>query len=100
MTNKWIILTNTICQGDIPAWFDDTDRPVLFDTEKEAAEEMLSEHIDKLEHQLEELKTGVRQRDEVDWHCEDWIEACTLDDNGTISTERNDSLYNPKTYVR
>ena len=100
MENKFIILTNTLCQGDIPAWFDDTDKPVLFNTEKDAVEEMLSEHIVLLETRLRELKEGIIAPDDVDLNCEDRVVPCCLSPDGVITTDEHDVLYDPKTYQR
>lgn len=66
MKQKFIIITPTICQGDIPAWFESNDgepeRPMVFDTEKDAAVYMLEERIAKLDDAaiLYDPKTYVR----------------------------------------
>lgn len=96
---KWIILTTTLCQGTIPAWFGDDDKPVLFDTEEAAQTEMLDEYRGLLEHQIDEFKLGDRNFDDIDTELQDWVEACEVKEDGSIWIETGE-LYNPKTYVR
>jgi len=95
---KWIILHN--CPGPEPAWWGDDNKPELFNTHKEAVEELLDDHISTLEMQLAEVKSGDREPDEVDLECDEWVEPCTLHDDGCISLEQQPDFYNPKTYVR
>jgi hypothetical protein len=99
MKEKWIILQSTLCQGTIPAWFGDDDKPVVWDTEEEAQAELLSEHINTLERHFKEFKNGDREFDEIEIDCQDWIEPCTVDDEGVITLEYG-VVYDPKTYVR
>jgi hypothetical protein len=99
MQDKWIILTSTLCQGTIPAWFGDDGRPVVYDTQKAAYTEMLQEHIVALQSQLEDYKNDQRGADEIDFECQDWVEPCTISDDGCIKLESGE-IYDPKTYVR
>lgn len=94
--DKWIILHNAPMPE--PALFGDDDRPVLFDTEKAAMESMVEDYIAMLNQQLQDYMIG--DRDNIDLQCEEWVEPCTLHEDGSISTEMYEDLYDPKTYVR
>jgi len=105
MYDKWIIVTPTLCQGDIPAWFESKDdgpeTPMVFDSLKEAQIYLIEEHIEKLNAQLKEFKFQKEgTEDDIEWQPEDFIIPCTLHDDGVITTETHDPLYDPKTFVR
>lgn len=104
MQDKWIILMQT-GNGVQPAWFTSSDPsekevPVLYDTQKEAIEKMLENLIDNLSSQLDQVRDGTREPDDVDTENDEWVEPCTLHDDGVITTEDYDPLYDPKTFIR
>lgn len=94
--NKWIILHNAPTPE--PAWFGDDDKPVVYDTREEAVREMVEDYISTLQQQLKEFLHD--EREEIDLQCEEWVEPCTLHEDGVITTEMYDPLYDPKTFVR
>jgi hypothetical protein len=95
---KWIIL-HRIGGNEEPCWFGDDDRPVVYDSEKEATENLLDDFISSLQNQLAEVKYDMRKPDEVDLECDDWVEACTVLEDGVITTGFG-IVYDPKTFVR
>lgn len=104
MENKWIILMQ-LGNAAVPAWFtsDDKNRkdvPVLFDTQKEAVEKVLENQIDNLSRQLDEIREGFRELDDIDMEPDEWVEKCTVNDEGVIHAEDSQEVYNPKTFVR
>lgn len=104
MQDKWIILMQ-MGSGVQPAWFTSSDPsvkevPVLHDTQKEAVEKMLENFIDNLSMQLDQVRDGSREPDDVDTENDEWVEPCTLHEDGVIATEMYDPLYDPKTFVR
>lgn len=92
---KWI----TLMPDDSPAWFNEDNTPVLWDSEKEATIHMTEDHIHTLEIQVQELKDGHREPDEIDLECEERVVACILLEDGCIEAE-NKVIFNPKTFAR
>ena len=104
MQDKWIILMQ-MGNGVQPAWFTSSspaekEVPVLHDTQKEAVEKMLENFIDNLSMQLDQVRDGTREPEDVDTENDEWVEACTVHEDGVITTETDDPLYDPKTFVR
>lgn len=104
MQDKWIILMQ---MGNCvePAWFTSPDPavklvPVLHDTQKEAVEKMLENFIDNLSMQLDQVRDGSREPEDVDTENDEWVEPCTLHEDGCITLETDDNFYDPKTWVR
>jgi len=80
--SAFAIFTRTICEGLIPAWYDEDNLPVVFATENEAQREIVDDLIERLRRFL-------------DGECE-FDEALCLDDfvlpvdvwpDGSISIE-------------
>lgn len=104
MENKWIILMQ-MGSGVQPAWFTSSspaekEVPVLYDTQKEAVEKMLENFIENLSMQLDQVRDGTRESEDVDTENEEWVSPCTVDENGCISIPIDGEIYNPKTFVR
>lgn len=98
MENKWIILHN--CPGPEPAWWGEDEKPVLFDTEREAQLKMMEDFHDLVGDHIQQFKDGDRDFDEIDKECDEWVEPCTLHEDGCITLETDDNFYDPKTWVR
>lgn len=95
--NKWIIMSPTLCQGDIPAWFDDNERPVLYESKVEAYKEI----ADSMIQELQQFVDGERELEDTDFAAEDYVISCEYDDEtGMIYSEDGQIIYNPKTFVR
>jgi hypothetical protein len=102
---RWIVITPTICQGDVPAYWEEGDRktdprrPVTYPTEREAWKEVADTQIMKLQAFLDDEDLPD---DEVpEFEPEDYICPCTIDTDGAITTEAHGVLYdpnNPKTW--
>jgi len=82
-----------------PAWWDD-DRPVLFETVESAQGSLLDDFEAEVSRQVQEFRDGEREFDEVDTQLTDWIEECTLHEDGRISLKDNPNFYDPATWVR
>lgn len=98
--NKWIIICPTVSQGDIPGEFDENDKPILYDTQRDAELELIDWHFERIRQQVNDFRMKSRSFDEIDWEPEDFVSACTVNDDGVITTEEHDVLYDPKTFVR
>ncbi len=90
-------MTPTLCQGDIPAWFGDDDRPILYDSKNEAYKEI----ADSLIIGLQQFIDDERELEDTDFEQEDYVIPCKYDDvNGIIRSEEDWIIYDPKTFVR
>lgn len=95
--SKWIILSPTLCQGDIPAWFGDDDRPILYESKDEAYKEI----ADSMIQELQQFIDGERSLENTDFNQIDYVIPCKYDDvNGIIRSEEDWIIYDPKTFVR
>ncbi len=100
MENKFIMVW-VIGREVIPCWFNsETNRPVLYDTKEEADQAQKEDWESDQAIQLEEVKNGDREEDEVDLEPDYWITSCTVDENGCIRTPDDGLIYDPKTFVR
>lgn len=95
---KYIILH--LCPGPEPSWWGDDDKPVLFDTHKEATDKMNEDFYDLVAQQQDEVEKGFRDADEVDEECDEWVVECEVDQNGVITTKEDGIIYDPATWVR
>lgn len=80
--SAYVIFTDTICQGTIPAWYDDSGYPVVYSTELEAQKEI----ADDLIIQLQQFMRGERDFDDA-VAIEDFIRPVDVWADGSISTE-------------
>ncbi len=81
MTTKFVIMTNTLCQGDIIGCHDGDDgHPCLFDTEDDAWREI----ADGIVTQLDQFIKGERARDETDFDCTEWVQEVYVSEDGLI----------------
>jgi hypothetical protein len=74
----WIILMDTHCGGETPAYRDGDGNPIFYETQKEAVTEMVNDRIEILQDQLEQYSRGVREMEEIDLDCEEWVEPCEI----------------------
>lgn len=92
---KYIILMDTLLSGVVPAYTDSDDMPIVYDTQQEAEENMLDDHLFILETHIREFKEGKRPFHDVDVTCGEWVEQCEIDDQGIV-TLQDGTIINPK----
>lgn len=80
--SAYAIFTRTICEGLVPAWYDDRDLPVVYATEVEAQHEIVD---DLIEH-LHQFLAGEREFDDA-ISTDDFILPVDIWPDGSISTE-------------
>ncbi len=80
--SAYAIFTRTICEGLVPAWYDDTNFPVVYATELEAQREIAD---DLMEH-LQQFLDGEREFDDA-ISVDDFILPVDVWPDGSISTE-------------
>ena len=77
------IFMPTVCQGDMPAWYDDdSGLPVIFETELDAQREIAEHHLTLIQQFLE----GQRDFEDA-MTVEDFILPVDVWPDGSISTE-------------
>lgn len=94
---RWIIVTPTMCQGDVPAYWDENDegdnKPVTYATEREAWKEVADTQIMKLREFIDD---ETRDPAEVpEFETEDYVIPCDLYPDGVITTDRHGTFYDP-----
>ena len=72
----------TLCQGTVPAWYDETDYPVVYETELEAQREIADHQLTLLKQFLD----GERDFDDATT-IEDFILPIDVWPDGSISLE-------------
>ena len=93
--HRWIIVTPTVCQGDIPAYWDEGDEPITYATEREAWKEVADTQIMKLNEFIDD---ETRDHDEVpEFQPEDYVIPCDVHSDGAITTEDHGVLFDPRT---
>lgn len=93
LENRWIIVTPTVCQGDIPAYWDETEKPVTYATQREAWKEVADTQIMKLQEFIDD---ETRDNDEVpEFEPEDYVTPCCIHPDGVITTEHHGTFYDP-----
>lgn len=85
--NQWIIVTPTMCQGDVPAYWDETNKPVTYATEREAWKEVADTQTMKLREFID--------NEVPEFEPEDYIIACKVHPNGVITTEAHGVFFDP-----
>jgi len=80
--SAFVIFTRTICEGLVPAWYDEANFPVVYATELEAQREIAD---DLMEH-LQQFMEGERDFDDA-ITVEDFILPVDVWPDGSISTE-------------
>lgn len=80
--SAYAIFTRTTCEGLVPAWYDETNFPVVYATELEAQREIAD---DLIEH-LQQFLDGEREFDDA-ISTEDFILPVDVWPDGSISTE-------------
>jgi hypothetical protein len=87
-TQLWTVLTETICEGRIPAYYEETETgriPVTFSSEREAWKEIADFQILRLQAFIEDES---RPEDETpEFEPEDYPVPCTRLPDGRIVTE-------------
>jgi len=78
----YAIFTHTICEGLIPAWYNESNLPVVYATELEAQREIAD---DLMEH-LQQFLDGEREFDDA-ISVDDFILPVDVWPDGSISTE-------------
>jgi hypothetical protein len=76
------IFTQTICEGLVPAWYDDRGYPVVYPTEREAQREI----VDSMMTALEQFLAGEREFDDA-IVTEDFVLPVEVWPDGTICLE-------------
>lgn len=76
------IFTRTICEGLVPAWYDESNFPVVYTTELDAQREIAD---DLMEH-LQQFLVGEREFDDA-ISVDDFILPVDVWPDGSISTE-------------
>lgn len=77
--NRWIIVTPTVCQGDVPAYWDEDNKPVTYATAREAWKEIADTQIMKLQ----------------EFEPEDYVIDCCIYPDGVIATETHGVFFDP-----
>jgi hypothetical protein len=91
--NRWIIVTPTVCQGDVPAYWDGDDKPVTYATQREAWKEIADTQIMKLQEFIDD---DTRDDDEVpEFEPEDYVTDCCIYPDGVIATETHGVFFDP-----
>ena len=80
--SAYAIFIRTICEGLVPAWYDESDFPVVYATELEAQREIAD---DLMEH-LRQFMDGEREFDDA-LTTEDFILPVDVWPDGSISIE-------------
>jgi hypothetical protein len=80
--SAYAIFTRTICEGLVPAWYDESNLPVVYATELEAQREIAD---DLMEH-LQQFLDGEREFDDA-VSTDDFILPVDVWPDGSISTE-------------
>lgn len=80
--SAYSIFTRTICEGVVPAWYDETNFPVIYATELEAQREIAD---DLMEH-LQQFLGGERDFEGA-ISVDDFILPVDVWPDGSISTE-------------
>ena len=87
MKQSFVIMTNTICQGDIiGCWTEDAvgNRvPCTFETEVDAWKEIANDMIEP----LRQFIAGERSLEDTDFDCADWVVPVDVEDDGSILSE-------------
>lgn len=90
---RWIVVTPTLCQGDVPGYWGEDDKPLTFETEREAWKEVADTQIMKLQEFIDD---ETRSHDEVpEFEPEDYVIACDVHPYGMITTTHG-VLFDPK----
>lgn len=89
---RWIVVTPTICQGDVPAYWEDSE-PVTYATEREAWKEIADTQIMKLQAFIEDGDDN----EVPDFTPEDYVVACDVLPDGAITTSDHGVLFDPRT---
>ena len=80
--SAYVIFTRTICEGLVPAWYDESNFPVVYATELEAQREI----ADDLMERLRQFLDGERAFDEA-ISTDDFILSVDVWPDGSISIE-------------
>lgn len=80
--SAYAIFTRTICEGLVPAWYDERNLPIVYATELEAQREIAD---DVMEH-LQQFLDGEREFDDA-ISTDDFILPIDVWPDGSISTE-------------
>jgi len=80
--SAYAIFTQTICEGLVPAWYDESNFPVIYATELEAQREIAD---DLMEH-LRQFLAGEREFDDA-INTDDFILPVDVWPDGSISIE-------------
>jgi hypothetical protein len=91
--NRWIVVTPTLCQGDVPAYWDGDDKPLTYATEREAWKEVADTQIMKLQEFIEDESRNPDE--EPEFEPEDYVIECNVYSNGVITTTQG-VLFDPK----
>jgi hypothetical protein len=96
--SRWIVVTPTMCQGDIPAYWDAHNNPVTYATKRDAWREVAETQIMKLVAFKKETYSRSGDPDEVpDFTPEDYVIPCDVHSDGVITTEDHGVLFDPRT---
>lgn len=85
------IFINTLCEGIVPAWYDESNLPVTYATEREAQLEI----VDDLQERLRQFMAGERDFDDA-IIVEDFILPVNVWPDGAILTE-DDAVFGKRT---
>lgn len=92
--HRWIVVTPTVCQGDIPAYWGEGDEPITYATEREAWKEIADTQIMKLNEFIDDETSDP---DEVpEFEPEDYVIDCDVHPDGVITTGHHGVLFDPK----
>lgn len=76
---------DTLLGGKQAAYLDENEIAITYDTLKEAEEVLLDDYLWILKQQIDEFKKGQRGFYDIDRSCDEWIEECEVDENGTVT---------------
>lgn len=80
----YVVITPTICQGDVMAWSTEDDDgeaiPTVFDTEEDAWKEIADSMIEELQQFID----GERELEDTNFGTEDYVAQYEEFDNGEI----------------
>lgn len=91
MVQKYVVMTPTLCQGDIIGCWGDDDTPVLYDTKEDAWKEIADDLITGLKQFID----GDRTLDETSFSPDDFVMLVMVDDDGMIRCQEG-ILFDPK----
>jgi len=92
--HRWVVVTPTVCQGDIPAYWGEGDEPITYATEREAWKEVADTQIMKLNEFIDD---ETRDSDEMpEFEPEDYVINCDVHPDGTITTGHHGILFDPR----